>query len=233
MSLFTGTSYLAQPKGIVTNGLVFYVDATNLASYPGSGTAIYNLATINTTGSMFNGTTWEGNYWQFDGVNDFCQWPIGAGASSLDFGTGTATYMGTARYITTTTNGRTFAAGDNGTAEYVNWLLGHWLNSTENYYANGTVYGIPGGPNDTLWRVYTGTQNTVADSWGLWVNGKLIVQNTGGATGCKGINWCRYTPGTEHSDAQIANYLIYNRVLTTEEINQNYIALKDKLKFGV
>lgn len=232
--LLNNTTNYNQIPDIITHGLVFYVDAQNLASYPGTGTAIYNVAgqpgAINVTGSMVNGATWQPQgYWQFDGIDDHCRWAN----TNFNFRTGNATYMGTSRYITLTTNGRTFSGGGNtGSpgAEYVNWILGHWNNTTENYYAANTIFGIPGGPNDTRWRVYAGTQNTTADTWGFWVNGRLIAQNNGGTTGIEGLNWCRYTGASpEASDAQIINFLIYNRVLTTEEILYNTQALTAKI----
>jgi hypothetical protein len=58
---------------IVTNGLVFAVDAGNLASYPKSGTTWYGL-TGSLSGSLINGPTFDpanGGSIVFDGTNDF------------------------------------------------------------------------------------------------------------------------------------------------------------------
>jgi hypothetical protein len=57
---------------IVTNGLVFAIDAGNLVSYPKSGTTAYDL-TGNTNANLRNGTGFsskDGGTWTFDGTND-------------------------------------------------------------------------------------------------------------------------------------------------------------------
>jgi hypothetical protein len=58
---------------IVTDGLVFAIDAGNLVSYPKSGTTAYDL-TGNTNANLRNGTGFssnDGGTWTFDGTNDF------------------------------------------------------------------------------------------------------------------------------------------------------------------
>jgi hypothetical protein len=57
---------------IVTNNLVFAIDAGNLVSYPKSGTTAYDL-TGNTNANLRNGTGFsskDGGTWTFDGTND-------------------------------------------------------------------------------------------------------------------------------------------------------------------
>lgn len=64
-----GTSY--GPKSIITDGLVFYVDAKNTKSYPGSGTTVTDLVSAN-TGTLTNGPTFNSlGYFDFDGSNDY------------------------------------------------------------------------------------------------------------------------------------------------------------------
>lgn len=43
---------------IVTDGLVFYVDAGNSKSYPGSGTTWYDMISGN-VGTLYNGPTFD------------------------------------------------------------------------------------------------------------------------------------------------------------------------------
>ena len=51
---------------IVTDGLVFYFDARNLKSYPGSGTACYDLMRNSTTGEAVNSPTYNSDgYFSF------------------------------------------------------------------------------------------------------------------------------------------------------------------------
>jgi hypothetical protein len=59
---------------IVTNGLVLYLDAANVKSYPGSGTAWRDIVGTN-NGTLVNGPTFNsanGGSIIFDGVNDGC-----------------------------------------------------------------------------------------------------------------------------------------------------------------
>ena len=51
-------AYSMGPGKIVEDGLIFYVDAANKESYPGSGTNINNLIDNNITGSM-SGVTYS------------------------------------------------------------------------------------------------------------------------------------------------------------------------------
>jgi hypothetical protein len=58
---------------IVTNGLVYAIDAGNLVSYPKSGTAVYNL-TGSITSTLTNGpgfSSVDGGTWTFDGTDDY------------------------------------------------------------------------------------------------------------------------------------------------------------------
>jgi hypothetical protein len=61
--------------GIVTNGLVLDLDAAKLASYPGTGTAWYDISGNNNNGTLTNGPTFSGVDKQasivFDGVDDY------------------------------------------------------------------------------------------------------------------------------------------------------------------
>ena len=58
-------------KPIITDGLIFYVDAKNTKCYSGSGTTVTDLASAN-TGTLTNGPTFNSNgYWDFDGSNDY------------------------------------------------------------------------------------------------------------------------------------------------------------------
>ena len=66
-----GTNY--NPK-IVTNGLTTYYDPANSKSYPGTGTAVYDLSSANQNGTMYNGSTYssdDAGTFVFDGVNDY------------------------------------------------------------------------------------------------------------------------------------------------------------------
>ena len=78
-------AYLTGPN-IVTDGLVFAVDAGSTRSYPGSGTTTTSLVG-SATGTLTNGVGFSNNNagtWDFDGVNEF----ILATSQDYDFSNG-------------------------------------------------------------------------------------------------------------------------------------------------
>lgn len=147
--------------------------------------------------------------------------PISYAFNSLNLTTGTSTVIGVARYSGATRE-RVISANVN------NWVLGHVLSSTTNYYAEGWI--ISGGPNDTAWRFYAGTADTVADFYGYYENGNsFVTQNAGGSAGPNGIHINGYgAVGTQRSDSELGFLSIYNRVLTSSEINQIYAAIRGR-----
>ena len=238
MSLFTPTSFYFQAPAaaagpsIVTSGLILYMDVTDPACYPGTGASVFNLvAGYPITGSLVNTPTYKDNFLQFNGTNQYFQIPVNTGTNhSLLYTTGSSTVMGAARYADTSGNGRIISSANIQTS---NWLLGHFNNTTLNYFAEGAIAGVPGGPNDTNWRIYTGTANVPGDVYNFYVNGAL---NTGpssaGSRGPAGFeigvsnnNGTR----TEYSSGSLAFVMLYNRVLSAAEITQNYDALKSKV----
>jgi hypothetical protein len=64
-----------QNASITNSGLVFYLDAANSLSYPGTGTTWYDLSGRGNHANLGNGTVWVNagvkSYMSFDGVDDF------------------------------------------------------------------------------------------------------------------------------------------------------------------
>lgn len=219
---FTQDTIVPVPS-IVTDGLVAYFDATNAASYPGTGTSWFNLvAGKPITASLVNGVTYSGGFLQTNGTTQYISIPVGSGDTSLNLFP--ATVMGATRYADTSGNGRMMSG-----QSARNWLLGHYQDTTLNYYAEATIAGVPGGPNDTNWRVYTGTAGP-SSGYNFYVNGTL---NTGpssaGAAGPLGMEIGRQYNGTEYSSGSVAFVLFYNKVLSAAEVTQNYDVLKSKV----
>lgn len=211
--------YEAPSVPYVTNGLILYMDSTEPASYPGSGTSWFNLVSGQPyVGTLGSAVTYTGGYLQTVSTTNG---DITITTSS--FASGTYTIMSATRYTDTSANGRMLASISN------NWLSGQWQNTTENYYAEGWVYGAGGGANDTNWRIYTATGDTAGDKYSYYINGiNVALDNTGGAAGPNGLTAGSWG-GSERSDGQIAFVMIYNRVLSQAEVTQNYNALKSKV----
>jgi len=142
-------------------------------------------------------------------------------ASSINLASGTYTVMGAARH-TGGTAGRMITSYNN------NWLLGHWGSTVLNHYAEGWVTGVGVGADDTTWRIYAASGNSVTDSWQFYVNGTLNANNSGGSQGPNGIQIGGYANIYEYSDGQCGFVMAYNRVLSQAEIVQNYNALRGR-----
>ena len=99
---------------------------------------------------------------------------------------------------------------------YNNWLLGHWASEVNKYYANGWVYSTYAAA-DTNWKLYLGDwggpSNDLANFYGA---GTAIATNSADASAgpwTLGINVC----GSELSNCEVAEIVVFNRLLSTTE----------------
>jgi hypothetical protein len=213
---------IAYNPRILTDGLVLALDAGNAKSYPGSGNTWYDLSGNGNNGTLTNGPTYSssnGGVIVLGGTNQYIDIP------SINLSTSNHTVMGAARYVSI--GGRVFSGRSN------NWLMGHWSTTTRNYYAAGWVSSVGNGESDTNWRIYAATGNYSGDSWAQYVNGVLDAgPNSNGSQGPNGFSIGRYGPGnSEYSNSQVSFLLCYNRVLTADEIKQNFNATRSR--FGI
>jgi len=215
-------AFAYSPK-IVTDGLVFAVDAANKKSYPGSGTTWTDLSGNGNDGTLVNGTTFNSNgYMQFDGSNDLVTTNMFGGRNPS---TDPFTVQAIIRSVTTSGARIWIDATDNGTNQRFYSALDD---------GNGNPLGIQGStwsdstPNNTNWTHQTivmdgstaqsyrnGISSYTKSYTSYTLYGNIVI---GGRTN---YNW--------HGD--IALVKIYNRALTQSEITQNYNALKSR--FGL
>lgn len=138
--------------------------------------------------------------------------------TGLNLTTGLYTIIASARY-TGGANARIITSVNN------NWLMGHWNNSTENYFAEGWISGVGIGTNDTNWRILASTGNSFADTWQMYVNGSQTLSNSNGVAGPNNLGINTYP---ERSNCEVGVLLVYDRVLSAVEIVQNYQALRGR-----
>ena len=95
------------------------------------------------------------------------------------------------------------------------WILGWWNGARAQAYYGGWVspVGTPAANNNAY--VYTGSSNGSVSQ--IYENGTLMFSNSGGVTGPNGIRLNGGGPGsgTELSDAEFFDVIVYNLVLTT------------------
>ena len=233
----------AGPK-IIEDGLVFCVDAANPRSYPETGSDWYDLSSNNYDGTLINGPTFDSanaGSILFDGTNDRADFPSGImdtgtitvcwwqkGWSStrrlgiLELGTTTdEVWMGGGIYLNENTNGgeiqfRCFNSGNTNYAQ----RIGVSSQTTFNNYADTWKYCVVN---------WDGTTN--AGNMKIYIDGAFDNQNNGGTLPNK--NWLGtwvIADGVQSNmsafPGNIASLSIYNRVLSAEEIKQNYNATR-------
>jgi hypothetical protein len=211
---------------IVQDGLVAVFDAGSTRSYPGTGTVWYNLiGTVNGTLSASSiGTTTTGTM-TFDGVDDSIDIPL-ASLASTDF-----TVIGVTQR-TNAASGRIISGKNN------NWLLGQWGSYMRQYYCQGWVTGHGSSPatstvDDLETHIWCGTGDISGNAYRFRDdNVEYTTNTTSGSQGPNGFSLGRYAPSnSEYAVGTITVLLVYNRVLTDAEIDQNFNAQKNR--FGV
>tara|TARA_R110001632_G_scaffold33355_1_gene85376 strand:- start:103 stop:1053 length:951 start_codon:yes stop_codon:yes gene_type:complete len=205
---------------IVTDGLVFAIDAGNLVSYENGDTTAYSLTGSN-SGTLVNGIDFDSNnggFWNFDGVDDkitvSTYWNT-SGASE-DF------------WFRNTTSGVWSKAlfGVNGSFAQAIRLFSP---TVIRYYggAGGYDYTFPTMELNTWYHCVISDSGAGAR---IYLNG---VESTSGQQSSQSIQVNLIgniaNGGTIYDwEGDISSVKVYNRALTAEEVLQNYNATKSR-----
>ena len=230
---------IAYNTSIVTDGLIFGLDAANSRSYSGSGIIVNDLVG-GIGGTLVNGvgfTSSNNGLFSFDGTNDY----INITTDVLDLGTSnfsvsvwfktiaTQTQSLIANQVSNGWNGFNFGINSSG---YITPTV-DWGNSQQ-YGAlqSATAY------NDNVWREATFVMNgATVSNWKLYINGEPVnAPLEGGSVSTisgSGIgNNVNLTVGTRtfgsYFSGQIGVTKIYNKALSSAEVKQNYNATKKR-----
>ena len=204
-----------------TNGLVMFIDGANPDSYSGSGNTWYDISGNNHNISLGSTVSYTSD---FGGVLTFPENSNGYGRNtSMNLASSNYTVITYVRKLANSNNGRTVTAYNN------NWLIGHHDDTYGDYYAEGWINNIDNPKSDTTWRMFAGTGHISNDVYQLYINDSLIVQNNLGSQGPNGWNFNNQY--SQYSNCQIANLIVYNRVLSASEIQEVYN--KTKGRFGL
>jgi hypothetical protein len=232
MSVFAGPN-------AVENGLILCLDAANSKSYPGSGNAWTGLVTSN-NGTLGANTTYNSSgYFTLD-----------ATSSSIIATTGTTypstwsqpvsfeiwTYFDSDGTWHNTYNGGLFSRGSTvGTLGLIrrnsNNSIGMWLRS------DSGAYTAAGTASSNQWTHIVGTWDGISNLW-LYINGTgttTVTTATGspdvGLYNLGGMNSTLSGAQGNVMKGRIALARMYNRVLTSDEVQQNFNALRGR--FGL
>jgi hypothetical protein len=225
---------------IITSGLVLYLDAANVKSYPGSGTTWSDLSGNGNNGTLVNGPTFDsGNNGSivFDGVDDL-----------VSLGTNMYLYTYDSSYtvdVFLKVNSLSRINGIIGDLQFDYWsfrvhtdnklLIRHRLNdSIANQLTGNTILG------SNQYYHCVGVFNK-SSGMQLFLNGQLDASNTttvifglnSNSRGPRFIGQNRTGSSTSPSilDGDIYSLKFYNRALSASEVLQNYNALRGR--FGL
>lgn len=233
-------TYQTGPR-IVNDGLVFYVDAADANSYPGSGTTWTDLSGNGNNGTLTNGPTFSSanrGSIVFDGTNDYIL-INNSTSTNISNNVTYAIWIRPSVNITNTgqnnsdvsffrkqTSGSGFILEVFGTTAS-NKQLSFFVN-----YPSGvtTTYTL----NANIWYYIVGTYDGSVSY--LYVNGSQVATSTftTTVTTSAAIHIGTFIPSstpTRNFQGNISNCSIYNRALSTNEILQNYNATKGRYGF--
>jgi hypothetical protein len=233
-------------QNIVTDGIVLSVDAYNQKSYVSGNTDTYNLVSNNVSGgTLLNGVGYDENTWTLDGINDYLDFgdvlnltsnftfEVWVKPISTPIVTTTYPLFGKYTHQNTTPNYKGYYADyrNDGTFSIALRLdLGNAdFKKTDNTFSIGKWYHYVttfAGDGVTQPKIYiNGVEEpiTTFSSAGSILGGIDSSTNTftiGASYAASSGNPFRY------SNMHISNFKAYNRVLTPEEVNQNYNSTK-------
>lgn len=219
--------------GVVTDGLVFYVDAANDKSYPGSGTTWTDLIGGN-NGTLTNGPTFDsanGGSIVLDGTNDYVVADVAATTDSsftYNFWINTKSINGGG---SSNANIIVFNRGDVG--------KGHWLgNKTSQWELTlGGVAAYTVADTISTNTIYNACWVIDGTSWSMYVDGVLAGSAVISSTRTDSLTTEAYlgvvlnSDGSirgDNSDHSVYSLGYYDRALASSEVLQNYNALKNR-----
>jgi len=224
---------LSHSPSIVTDGLIFCLDAGNRRSYPGSGTDWKDLTSgLNQTLVNMDNTNFdESNVGalNFDGTNEYVQ----------------------AHYLSGSFASITFELWSFYDDQFLNpysrdeSLFGDWNSNRVHFAArwsgssagmhfnvNGSWSNIPYTNLVYGWNHYVAIWDYPSNSKKVYVNGKLAQDTSvSGSTLTIGINEFRIGVATNlgyYHRGKISDFKVYNRMLSDKEVFQNYLATKSR-----
>jgi hypothetical protein len=201
---------------IVMNGLVLWLDGSFYTSGDWISLVGTDIAVLTNDGGTVTKESNNGGVVQSTGLSE-------DGFLVDKNYTGDYTVMTATKYMPGGVNGY---QGRIVSAYYNNWLLGNWDGNINQYYAQGWISN-PDAKDNIDWNIYTGTRNGA--NYYTFYNGITLVDaNFNGSQGPNGLGIFQHAYQDEVCYGQCGFVLVYDRVLTSTEITQNYNAYKSR-----
>lgn len=231
-------AFIHSPK-IITDGLVFTLDAANPKSYPGSGTIWNDLSGNNNTGTLTNGPTFlvsASGAISFDGTNDFVNFGNTLNFTAQPF-TVECWFNKRGNSSSNTFGGALISKGafgaDNGWAMFTNntGAAGFQIRVNNVVYQAATSFTL----ENNSWYHLIGVRHTVDKKIYLYVNGIFHSEGneatTTNPTSTKLLLVGTVDGYSRHFNGLISNVKVYNKILSTDEVLQNFNATRSR--FGI
>jgi hypothetical protein len=216
-------------ENIVTNGLVLNLDAANYLSYAGSGNTAFDLSGFGNTATLVNGTGFtgtNGGTFLFDATNDYIS--IGT-ASSVKPTQLTFACLFKINAITSVN----VIAGKQG--------VGNGAASYALVVQNGQLHFRISNSSGTEYNASTAFSNTSSYNYavGAYDGSNLILYLNGASVGGSSVAisiaysdsyplLMGYYANSIATNMSIGSLKLYNRVLSAQEIQQNFNALRER-----
>jgi hypothetical protein len=215
---------------IITSGSILYLDAGFVCSYPTTASTWYDISGNASNGTLTNGPTFSSSNSGsivFDGVDDFAQCAGSFTLTSATFITWIKRNGNQGQY-----DGILFSRGTNTTGMNFfssNQLGYHWNDAAATYnWASGLTI-----PNLTWCMIAISVTSTSATAYLCQTSGITTSTNitSHASSVLNDIKIAQDDAGGRFFNGNIAISQLYNRALSTNEITQNFNALKGR--FGV
>ena len=210
---------------IITDGLVFAVDAGSTRSYAGSGTTAYNLVANNDV-SLINGLGWQsgnGGYFSSDGTDDGMITPDATILDLVDF-----TLEGGVWGDQHKNYGSFLVKGPAGNGNLFNYSFFGYAANVSFGFGDGSnyraIYISPPAINE--WHHIVGTYD--GSTLKFYLNSTLATSTSITATPNQNNDALQILQLNYSIDGRIACAKVYNKALTAAEILQNYNAQKNR-----
>ena len=231
---------------LVTSGLILNLDASNVSSYPETGTTWTDLSPTGNNGTLTNGVSYTSSNsgaLTFDGINDY-----------VDMGNNPAynlTNISVSTWVKLTTGTPNYSPiisrySSSGGTNYQGWLI-YYSKTTSKFYVDGressaTYLQLSSNNTYAINNWYNVTWTKSGNTWSLYINGVLDRTLTlgNGTTAFQynnmqigaSIEWVGASE-TYYGKQDISTVNIYNRALTTSEVLQNYDATKSRFTSNI
>jgi hypothetical protein len=223
------------PK-IITDGLVLALDAANTKSYPGSGTTWFDLSGNGNNGTLTNGPTFNNanlGSLVFDGVDDLCRTDVNVSNLNNLFSVGIWFTLTSATSSDSGAVSKRLISADQSSGS-TKWCIG--ITPTRQF-----LFGGNGGTERTLnFTIELNTPYFVVlthnvSTYSLFLNGVNQIRNDTSNIASPNFGKvsiaCRPNSVDRLWTGSVFSSMFYTRILTDDEILQNYNATKGR--FGL